>query len=51
MENEEQKLPNQVTEETITEEEGIIELTTAGEYIASAYYALASIEEIGRAHV
>jgi hypothetical protein len=44
MENKEEKLPNEVTEETFTEE-GIVEFTTAGEYIASAYYALASVED------
>jgi hypothetical protein len=44
MENKEEKLPDEVTEETFTEE-GIVEFTTAGEYIASAYYALASVED------
>ena len=42
MENKEEKLPDEVTEETFTEE-GIVEFTTAGEYIASAYYALAAV--------
>lgn len=42
MENEEQKLPNEVTEEKFTDE-GIIEFTSASEYIASAYYALAAV--------
>jgi len=44
MENKDEKLPNEVTE-TPLEEEGIVEFTTAGEYIASAYYALASVED------
>ncbi|CAB5217899.1 hypothetical protein UFOVP208_26 [uncultured Caudovirales phage] len=42
MENEEQKLPDSATEETFTDE-GIIEFTSASEYIASAYYALAAV--------
>jgi hypothetical protein len=44
MENKDEKLPNEVTEETFTEE-GIVEFTSASEYIASAYYAIASVED------
>ena len=41
MENEEQKLPDEVTEE----QEGIVEFTSTSEYICSAYYAIASVED------
>jgi hypothetical protein len=44
MENEKEKLPNEATQELNTEE-GIVEFTSASEYIASAYYALASVED------
>jgi hypothetical protein len=47
MENEEVKLF--IEEEPVEEEEGIIEFTTCAEYISSAYFSLAAIDDIDTA--
>lgn len=47
MENEEVKLF--IEEEPIAEEEGIIEFSSCAEYISSAYFSLAAVDDIDTA--